>query len=787
MPAQLPLRVAVGVGLVAGCTLALQVLLTRIFSAALVYHFGFLAISLALLGVGAGAIAVYLLSGRFGGPVEPLLARWSALLALLLVVTPALLVRLDYETSLQSEVTGPFAVTLALACVVAALPFTAAGVVIALAVRAYTGSIGRLYAFDLAGAGAGALAVVPMLWVVSGPTLVVGLGAVAALAAILFAGPAASPERRLAAAAGAAALAALALAGLSSLYHLPPHTTAPVGLEPVSDRWTPLSRVLSYPPPPGGSPFGLIFYDRIYAPVPVRRAGEPVPDWRVLSLGPQSVGFQLTPGGRALVIGGGGGRDIANAVSSGMRRVDVIELNREIVAAVDEDLAPWSGGPYSLPGVHAVAGDGRSELAARDTRYDQIHIGFTDTLSASSAQGFALTEANLYTVEAFEEYFEHLAPRGVLNVSRQRHLVGDEALRITLLALEALERDDVERPERHVIVLLGQDIFGELFGTVLARREPWTDAEVGRIRRLARERGEGVAFAPGGPYRLEWAQLARASSPRAFCEGYRFDVCAPTDDRPFFFNMRRLGDIGAAAPAGYFYAVDPLLVLAVTLGILLVLAALAFVLPLVLVRGAGRPPASAMVFFAAIGLGFLMLEIALIQRFVLFLGFPTYALSIVLFSLLVFTGLGSLLSARASRPRRFLGIALALACALIAVAAFGLQPLLRSLIELPFGWRMVVAVLLLAPVGLALGAAMPIGLRRLAGLHPDAVAWAWGINGVTSVLASVLAVSVAITWGFTAVTLLALGFYLVALADALLGRWPRLMPGPAPSREPDGP
>ena len=275
-----------------------------------------------------------------------------------------------------------------------------------------------------------------------------------------------------------AAVATL-LAATTDLYELPPHTTAAEGEQPLSVRWTPLTRVLAYPPP-GDARIAPLFYDRIYAPVAVRRPGAPIPDWRQLSLGPQSVGYELTGPGTTLVIGGGGGRDIENALSSGQERVDVIELNRAIRDAVDQDLRRWSGAPYSLPGVSVDIGDGRSRLAARDTRYDVIHIGFTDTLSANSAAGFALTEANLYTLEAFEEYFDHLKPGGVLNVTRLHRLVGDEALRATVLALEALKREGVEHPERNVVVLLGHDIFNELFGTVLARREPWTAAELAR-------------------------------------------------------------------------------------------------------------------------------------------------------------------------------------------------------------------------------------------------------------------------------------------------------------------
>jgi hypothetical protein len=307
---------------------------------------------------------------------------------------------------------------------------------------------------------------------------------------------------------------------------------------------------------------------------------------------------------------------------------------------------------------------------------------------------------------------------------------------------------------------------------VLVKNEPFTTAELTRLRTLADERGDGVAFAPGGPYRPQWRGLAGAD-PREFCADYPIDVCAPTDDRPFFFNMKRLGDLGGRSTADSLGLPDPMLVLAVTLGVVLLLAAAAFVLPLLLARRPGRPTVGSLLFFAAIGFGFLLLEVVLIQRFVLFLGFPTYALSVVLFALLLFTGAGAALSGRFGEGgRQALVVALGAACVLIAAAAFGLQPLLRELIDLPFAARVAVSVALLAPVGVALGMAMPLGLRRLAALHPAGVAWAWGINGIASVAASVLAVVVAILFGFAVATLLALACYLAALAHVLLGRWP---------------
>jgi hypothetical protein len=759
-----PLRVLLGIALVAGGTLALQVLLTRLFSAVLFYHFGFLAISLALLGIGAGALAIYVRPGLVEGrPVERLLAWSSIAFALLLPVVMFVLVRLDYS---YTEVTAGFVSRLGLACLLATLPFLAAGVTLAVAIRSYTPWIGRVYAFDLGGAALGAAAVVPFLWSVSAPNLAVALGGAGAVAALLFAGG--GTDRRVALAALAVIAGASALAAGTSAYQL-----RQKGPTPAVERWTPISRIVGYTQL-GTTSNGVVTYDRVIGEIVPYRRGTKVPDWRRTQEGPQSVGYEVTGPGTTLIIGGGGGRDILTALSQ-RQRVDVIELNRGIRDVVDNDLRSVSGAPYSLPGVTTEIGDGRSTLARRDERYDQVHLGFTDTYSANSAQAFALTENNLYTLEAFEDYLDHLNPGGVLSVSRPTWS-GNEALRATVMALEALRERGVEAPERHVMVVRGTytnpfNTFG--YATVLAKRDPFTPTEVARLRGIAEERADGVAYAPGGPFFGDWARLARAESPRAFCESQKLDLCPPTDDRPFFFNLRRIADMAESETRGSLRTPDPVLTVTVTLMVLLALSALAFVLPLWLVRKEGRPPPGSLVFFAAIGVGFLVLEVALIQRFVLFLGFPTYALSVVLFSLLLFTGLGAHLSSRPGPdPRRRLSIALAAAVVLIVAAAFGLQPLLRALIELPFALRVAATVAVLAPAGVLLGMAMPIGLQRIEALHPGAVTWAWAINGIASVVAAALAVVVAIEWGFDVATLLAAACYLGALVHAVRGRWP---------------
>ena len=759
-----PTRVLLALGLVTACTLAFQVVFTRMLASVLAYHFSFLAISLALLGTGAGALLVYLRPSWFDrAGLEAVLARWALFYGVLLMLTPLALVRLDYDFA--DGVTVGFALNLAICCVLAAAPALAAGAVVALAIRGYADHVGRVYAWDLVGAGLGALVVVPLLYLPA-PDLLVGLGVLACLAAGLFAWSDVRTRLR----SGAFALVGvvvLVAAGGSSLLYLPMVPTDRNDL--AVDNWHPLSRVQGQILPDNS--ISVVYYDRVFAPVP-NVSGNALPNWEDLLLGPASIGYVLTGPGHALVIGGGGGRDIYNALTSG-QTVDVIELNSAIRDAVDDSMGDVSGSPYSREGVSTSIGDGRAILAARDTEYDQIHIGFTDTLSANAAQGFALTENNLYTLEAFEEYLDHLAPRGILNVSRLEKLVGDEAIRATVLTMAALEEHGIEDPARHMVVIRGSDSIGAAsapYETVLARLEPFSDAELATIRRLADERGDGVVFAPGGPYHGAWADLAEAPSWQAFCGDYSLDVCPPTDDKPFFFNMRRLGSL-FDSQSGYHYGVDPFQLLLLTLGILVVLAVVGLLAPLRLSRSGERPRFSSLLYFAAIGLGFLMLEIVLIQRFVLFLGFPTYAISIVLFALLIFTGVGSGISARLSHSRRTLTAVLTAVVVLILVATFTLQPVLRELIDLPFPARALVAMALLAPLGLALGMPMPLGLARFSSLYRRSVAYAWGVNGVASVLASVLGIALAIHFGYTAASLAAGACYAFALAHAALGRW----------------
>jgi hypothetical protein len=739
--------------------LAQQVAFTRLLAALLPYHFGFLAISLSMLGTGAAALRLYIQPELVGSDPARFLARWTAVLAVSLVLLPIGLARIDIA---GVPIGWVFGFQLGCICALGAMPPLAAGFVVAAAISSYTRHIAAVYAADLVGAGVGALVVVPLLDLVPAPSLVVLLGALAALAALALA-PAKSRLRLVSGAILVASLGVFGAGSSSRLLYLDHGYSPAVATFKLAEHWTALGRHFGFVVP-GSDLKAFLFYDRVYAPIPVVVGMEP-PGFQKLGTGPQSIGFTLTEPGRALIIGGGGGRDIYNALSSGQNEVQVVELLEGNRRVVDEDLARYSGSPYSRPRVKTTIGDGRSVLAATNELYDQIHIGFTDTLSANAAQGFALTENGLYTLEAFEEYFDHLKPRGILNVTRLLKLVGDEALRVTVLTLAALERRGVKDPLQHVIVVFGMETFNSPTGTVLARLTPFTPAEIETVKKLAAERAHGVLMLPGHPSLGEWGKLATAPNFREFCQNYPLDVCPPTDDRPFFFDMGRIGALGRLGSEGYLYD-SPITILLLTLGLLTALSALAMGWPLAYIPRADWPAPRTLVVFFCLGLGYLFLEIALLQRFSLFLGFPTYALSVVLFALLVFSGVGAFVSARFAEHEHGLGKILGAATILTAASGVGLPPILSALIGAPFPVRALVAVLLIAPLGVSLGAAMPLGLHRLALARPGHVPYAWGANGVASVLASVIGTFIAVKLGITALSLAASAAYAIAFVAA---------------------
>jgi hypothetical protein len=500
----------------------------------------------------------------------------------------------------------------------------------------------------------------------------------------------------------------------------------------------------------------------------------------------------------ALVIGPGGGRDLASALVFGASRVDGVEINPIIANEVmRERLREFSGGIYTHPRVRIAVDDGRSFVRRTPERYDVIQASLVDTWAATAAGAYTLTENTLYTVEAFNDYLDHLTDGGVLTITRW---VAD-GLRLVSLAQAACDARGWSAADRLAIVR------HDRVATFLLKRTPFTPGESAHLREVASRLGFDVLYAPdavpaarvqiGGSQDMapdasdvpnvtrpaqdvvvdgastgDYARLVLAGDREQFYAAYRSDIRPTTDDRPFFFHTTKLEDQFDVAFGRSMLFGNGLSALMTLLGISTGLVALFIVGPLVLsARGTSRPHGwlAWLVYFGALGAGFMLIEVSVLQRFVLLLGHPVYSLTVTLFSLLLGTGLGAAWSRRFDdETLRRTGVAGVTAVAVLALGVIAVAtPIVAWAIPFSRELRMLIAVAVLVPLGVALGIPMPTGLRMLSARAPHMVAWAWGMNGALSVLGATLAIFIAMNWGFRVTLLAASATYLVALAAFL--------------------
>jgi spermidine synthase len=769
-----------------GALLMTELALTRIFSVTMFYHFAFLAISIALFGLSASGVFVYLSRRRLAArDTDELLCTAALAHMLSTVLALACLVRIPVSLTYSPD----NVVRMVAIYLLAAAPFFTGGAVLSIAFSRLTARINALYASDLLGAALGCLALVPLMNLLGAPGVVLTAAALAGVAAVCFAP---MPWRRWAARAALVVLGvplAMQLAGME-----PFEVVAIKGAERESrlvfSKWNSFSRVgvYDYPhqdwslsPNFKGKPGPSLFMDiDASASTPILRMQDGIAEAAYLRYELTAIGYHLVerPGGfDALVIGPGGGRDVLTALAFGARRVEGVEINPIIVRDVMlERFREYSGGLYARPEVAVHVEDGRSYVRRSPKRYDVIQASLVDTWAATAAGAYTLTENSLYTAEAFGEYLDHLTADGLLTMTRW---VVD-GLRLVSLAQEAGARRGLDAA-RHVAIVQHKTVM-----TFLFKRSPFSAAEVRKLERAAAELGFTLLYAPGAPVPAvrdpvemrqagvslaDYRALLLAPDREKFVAGYRYDVSATTDDRPFFFHVTRLRDQLSVAFGRHLLFGTGLSALLSLFIISAVLVLLFIVAPLAI--GAERPRrgwGAWLAYFAALGAAFMLLEVALLQRFVLLLGHPVYSLTVTLFALLLGTGLGSLVSRRvpAEAVRRVAVWALLAAAGVGVLAALVLAQLVDFAIPWPLPARIAAAVALLVPVGVLLGIGLPAGMRLLDRLHPPIVAWGWGMNGAFSVIGATAAIFIAMNWGFSATLLAAAATYM--LAAGLLSR-----------------
>ncbi len=759
--------IAPGLALTTCATLLVEILSTRLLSVLTWYHLSFLAVSLAMLGMASGAVFVFLRGAEAQGDRAVRLLQ-RATLAMAVAIPVVHLCMLVIPIPPLTEARLSLILPLAISVILLGVPFFLSGITVTIALTRLGAPVGRLYAWDLAGAAGGCLLVIPLLVGTNLTSAVFIAAAAAALAAWCFARVGGRRHR------GAMALAALLCcgAGLNARYDsFPVLYPKNQGLWLTADNaamtaWTTHAYVALGQPADGpvyfwGPGRGADGFTAMLQWLTLDgEAATPITRWdgRVESLAwvpydVTSLPYQVRQG-EVAVVGVGGGRDILTAIWGRSRSITGLEINRALVDLLEHGARDFAG-IADRPDVTLVNDEARAHLARTRQRFDIIQMSLIDTWAATGAGAFTLSENGLYTREGWRIVLDRLTPRGVFSVSRWfSPSRSSETSRLVSLAVAALHDRHAVSPAQHLVLAASGNV-----ATLLISPTPFDERDRQAIERTIDQYGFRLLLAPWHPgddarLRAIVASATPSALAAAIVDG-RYDYSAPTDERPFFFNMLRpasLLDLDAVPQGG---VAGGNLRATVTLLVLLALTTLLVgaivVWPLV---RTGRPPGLApadfglaLAYFGLIGAGFMLVQIPFLQRFSVYLGHPTWTLAVILFGMILFTGVGSALSDRIPAFARWLP----LAPVVVAIALVAETALIQRVVDSTAAWsltgRTTVVLALLAPISILLGLAFPIGMRVVGKASDFATAWLWGVNGACGVLASVSAVAISMWFG----------------------------------------
>ena len=769
----------IGVFLISMCGLMLELMLTRFGSVLLYYHFAFLAISLALLGTALGGIGVYVMAERF--PPQRVMAQASQFaLGMALSSILVLVVLLSFPLPPNISIANAFTtqgVTLIAAIVAMALPFVFLGFCITIILKHGSADVGRLYFFDLVGAAAGCLLLIPLLNWLDGIAAVIWIGVLTMMSGLLFAWAGGHRRQLTLLAVGALVLIGFAFFNQQSHLLRIRYTKGLAETQPLFEKWNSLSRVAVFPlnrsarggeatlaESAGGLNRMLIDIDAGASTFMTEFDGD-FAKVDALKSEVASVAYRLTPKRNVLIIGAGGGNDVLTALLFGSQAVTAVEMN-PLMLQIGEEFGDFNGHILQQPPVTTVVDEARSYIQHTDQQFDIIQATLVDTWAASAAGAFALTENYLYTQEAFRNYWDHLTDDGIFTMTRFYFDDPKEMLRLIALPLAVMDQAGVVDPSQHLVV-----VRREFLATILWKKTHFTADELRLIDEANAQYYFPLVYTPYQQPDPLFAQLITAPDRAAFYNTYASNIRPPTDNQPFFFFFNKSSTGNPLAALGAMLSGDdePSALLAF-LVVVLALFALAFLIgPLFLFgRQQERPPffGKWLFYFACIGLGFIMVEIVLIQRFILFLGHPIYATSVILFSLLLFGGLGSFLTQRLQLESAAIRYGAPLIGLIVLLAIYNvlLPGFIRTTIFLSAPWRILLSAALICPLGLLMGMPFPLGIQRLDALGHEMIPWVWGINGAFSVLGSVFAAVLSINYGFATTMWIGLAAYVGALA-----------------------
>jgi hypothetical protein len=767
----------VGLFMVTLATLMYEILLTRIFSVTMWYHYAFLAISVAMFGMTVGAICVYLLPGYFSQEkVKYHLALSSFFFSLSIVICSLTYLSIPFVIGNMYSMT--------LLYMVISIPFFFSGICVCLALTRFPHRVGRLYAADLAGAAAGCILLIYTLRITDGPTAIIAIAFLASIGTLLFSTDAGFRWLTI-----TALISILLFAFLTASHTALVHKQSPLlrliwvkgeyETPPLYEKWNSFSRIkvvgnpripstplgwgISLVYPKNKRPVKQLFLDIDATASTVLTAFDgDFSKIEHLKYDITNLAHHIRRDAKVLVVGTGGGRDILSALGFGQKSVLGIEINNEIIDTVNERFGDFTGHLDKNPKVTFVNDEARSYITRSKEKFDIIQGSFIDTWAATAAGAFILTENALYTVEAWKVFLEHLTPKGILTFSRWYFMdTPGEMYRLTSLATTSLMQSGVENPRNHIVILRSIGPLGPQapynIGTMLVSKEPFSEKDLHVIEMVSNQMKFDVILAPKFSLDKTFATIASGKNLDKFMAAFPLKIEAPTDDTPFFFNMLRFKDSfnkNLRGQGAVSINRKAIFILGILLFIVIGLTFLCIIFPLVLTtkKGMLKGTLPLFIFFASIGFGFMFVEISQMQRLIIFLGHPVYALSVLLFALLLSSGMGSYLSQNISISNSRVSANTYLVLILFVLLTFGiLTPYAVGIFRGSTTMvRILVATGILFPIGLFMGMAFPLGMKLASARANLLTPWLWGVNGATSVCASVIAIVIALASSISA-------------------------------------
>ncbi|STX27690.1 Spermidine synthase [Legionella beliardensis] len=778
-----------GLFLISLAILLIEITLTKIFSVILWYHFSFFVVSLAMFGLGFGGLVVYLLTDQFQLQVRKKLHLLSLLLAISIIVN--LFNVISYELpSLFNAQQLLYFLMLYTTCTA---PFVLCGMIVSILFLNKPEHSYAIYGADLLGAAVGCIACIVLITYLSAPQVILIASLLCMLAAILFD----FPKIHL--------YAWLLLIGLilfipfaNSVFKV---TKAKIYSEliwkPIYEKWSPLSRITVLPKilarnTKVGEPFtwGISstyktqgYYKQLWIEQDAHAGSPIVPfdgDYNkvdYLKYDITAFPYYLRKNARVFILGVGGGRDVLTALLFNSKAITGVDIHPVIINLVKNIFADFAGHIYSHPKVTIAVAEGRSFLEKSNKQYDIIQIPLIDSWAATVSGAFAMSENSLYTKEAFAVYLNHLNPSGLLSITRFYFKPENETLKIAILARVALEALGIHEPDKHIVILKSKPIENAAIATTLIKRTPFLPNELAQITSLAQKLAFDIVYMPSHIGNETLFQNALTTNDlSAFLNSYYYDVRPTTDDRPFFFQMlytNHMFDLFKTKLSGQvfnFYSL-PIFYFLFIISAFLVL--FFFIFPLIFSKKIGKLSLCWGLYFTLLGLGFMLIEIPVIQLGALYLEGTTYGLSVALFCLLFFGGIGCILAnqLKPSQLRKMLQIVLLVIFSITLFLPVYFHQLMQVTFSLAWGVKLLLFTGILLPLATCMGLALPTGLKIIKQQTSDmvtAIPWYWALNGGASVLGSIIAMASSMQFGYSFTLYSAAFVYLAAFVIFLL-------------------